>query len=1115
MIHWKVRLHCSSWTGLNSNFLSRDFRAFRETHAYKWILWLLIIAIVLVPIVYEIKTSAMQSWVLSSFARKMSYKVEPGTSPNIIFPKHGPYDIRAGYALIPEFEQHLRAAGYQTIAQARFSPALERAATWGVLPPYSEPTSTKLTIQGMNKQPLFQAPVEGYYFENFEEIPDLAVKSLLTIENRELEEPFDSRTNPVVDWNRLAKAALLYAGNKLGLPLPVEGGSTLATQIEKYRHSYEGRTNSILAKLRQITDASLKVYQNGPDTREVRRQIILDYLNSIPLAAAPGYGEIHGVGNGLKAWFDLDLQDVRKALSLPDSSPEKVRAFKYTLSLLCSVKAPSYYLVQNHEALETRANFYTQLLANLQAIPQDFAARVVGAPITFSTRRPERHLPSYAERKAVNAIRTKLSSLLGVPGLYELDRLHLDVESTINPELQHKVVSLFEKLHDPEFVDSAGLRGKHLLAAGDPSKVIYGMMLFEKTAAGNELRVITDTLNAPFDINTGMKMQLGSTAKLRTLCNYLNIVAALHVEYSQMDAQALQKELNAARDPITRWAAETMEKNPGLDLDAFIQLALDRKYSGNPGEAFFTGGGIHTFQNFEKNENGSMFTVREATARSVNLAYVRLMRDLVRYYQARLPYNTDLILSDMDNPTRRRLVQEIADGESRYFLYESYKGFQKHSPEEVVKILLGKKAESDRYLAILFYAWHRGGTSEELEKWLQKYLGSIKPEQVSKLEKAYGNPRLNLSDYGYLLGVHPLKVWCAGELARDSSLDWEDLWERSSEARQISNSWLFKTRNRSAQDLRLRIRFEQDAFSRMTPQWQRLGFPFDRLVPSYATAIGSSGDRPEALAQLMGIILNDGIKKPAIRMAALRFASNTPYETIMSPVQLQGTRVMPAAVARAIRPVLAQVVQSGTAIRLAGAYKIGGKPLVVGGKTGSGDNRFDSFGRGGGVISSRPVDRTATFVFYIEDRFFGVLTAFVPGKEAGEYEFTSSLPVAILKILAPDIERQWPQPKNTSPGKGIMLAANPRLNTPQTATATTSTRPAQSSKTVALATAALPALGPVPAPVPAGVRQTIPAESAAAALLAAPFFEKTSPAKSHADQPAVFLSGVPALQPSR
>ncbi len=1020
MIDLKVRVHSGDRLGILGDLRLKEIRAVCGSYQ-RFLKWILIPMFIASPLIYEMRTSAFSSRILSSYARKMSYKVQPGPSHNIIFPKHGPFDLRTGYALIPDFERRLRATGYRVTEQARFSPELERAARWGILPPYAEPVSTKLTIHGMDGRPLFQAPVAADYFSSFEEIPQLTVKSLLMIENRELEEPADYRTNPVVDWDRLAKAAILYAGHKLGLPLPVQGGSTLATQMEKYRHSFDGRTDSLLAKLRQMTDASLKVYQNGPDTREERRQIILDYLNSIPLAAAPGYGDIHGIGNGLNAWFGLSLQDVQKAFALPDDNPQKAKAFKCVMAMLCSVKAPSYYLIQNRSALLARVNFYTRLLATAQVIPQDFAGDVESIPISFSTRPPRYSLPSYAELKAINEIRSKLASLLGVPGLYELDRLHLDVDSTIDPGLQHSVVNIFQKLHDPQFVDSAGLRGARLLEKGDISQVTYGMMLFEKTPQGNLLRVVTDNLNAPFDINTGMKMQLGSTAKLRTLVNYLIIVTSLHDQLLAMDAQALKQQAAIARDPITKWAVETMSQGVKPDLDAFLQLALDRKYSANPGEAFFTGGGLHTFHNFEKEDNGRILTVREATKHSVNLVYIRLMRDLVRYYEARLPYNTDEVLADINNPIRRRLLQGMADTESKTLLYQAYKTFNKRTPEEVVAELLGKMAQSDRHQATLFYAWHHGADENALAQWLKKYLGTVTPEQIERLAKAYGNPQLNLSDYGYLLGIHPLRLWCGGELARTPDLTWAQIWERSGEARQITATWLFKTRNRSAQDLRLRIRFEQDAFSRMTPQWKRFGFPFDRLVPSLATAIGSSGDRPEALAQLMGILLNDGVRKPTIRMSRLRFASTTPYETTMEPISSEGTRVAPKAVARAILPVLAQVVEGGTAVRLAGAFKIGGKPLVVGGKTGSGDNRFDAVGRWGEVISSRPVDRTAVFVFYIGDRYFGVITVFVPGEEAGDYGFTSSLPVAILKLLAPGIESLWIHTPAGSPA--IMMAS--------------------------------------------------------------------------------------------
>src|SRR5258705_7826170 len=122
----------------------------------------------------------------------------------------------------------------------------------------------------------------------------------------------------------------------------------------------------------------------------------------------------------------------------------------------------------------------------------------------------------------------------------------------------------------------------------------------------------------------------------------------------------------------------------------------------------------------------------------------------------------------------------------------------------------------------------------------------------------YGGSNLGLEDYAYLLGKQPLELWTMGALERDPDMTQDQLMRESTDTRRIASEWLFRTHNRRAQDLRLRARFERDAFARMTPYWRRLGFPFQRLVPSYATAIGSSADRPAALADLMGTILNDG-----------------------------------------------------------------------------------------------------------------------------------------------------------------------------------------------------------------------------------------------------------------
>ena len=89
-------------------------------------------------------------------------------------------------------------------------------------------------------------------------------------------------------------------------------------------------------------------------------------------------------------------------------------------------------------------------------------------------------------------------------------------------------------------------------------------------------------------------------------------------------------------------------------------------------------------------------------------------------------------------------------------------------------------------------------------------------------------------------------------------------------------------------------------------------------------------------------------------------------------------------------------------------------PLIVGGKTGTGDELVDSAGLK--AVRTSEVSRSGAFVFFIGDRFFGTVTAHVPGVHAREYAFTSALPVQVLKALAPALEpllRQAPLAKDT------------------------------------------------------------------------------------------------------
>ena len=63
-----------------------------------------------------------------------------------------------------------------------------------------------------------------------------------------------------------------------------------------------------------------------------------------------------------------------------------------------------------------------------------------------------------------------------------------------------------------------------------------------------------------------------------------------------------------------------------------LEASLDRRYSANPGEAFSTGGGLHTFHNFDKEDDARIMSLREGFRQSVNLVFIRLMRDIVEHY---------------------------------------------------------------------------------------------------------------------------------------------------------------------------------------------------------------------------------------------------------------------------------------------------------------------------------------------------------------------------------------------------------------------------------------------------------------------------------------------------
>ncbi|SDL69241.1 Membrane carboxypeptidase (penicillin-binding protein) [Franzmannia pantelleriensis] len=953
-------------------------------------------------LVAEARTSHFQAQELSRYAGTLTYTLSPGPSERIVFPQYGPFDIRLGYTRLPQFEARLRARDFVVERQARFSPALLDYTQRGFFPPYAEKTRAGLTLQECRGETLYTFRHPQRHYPHFDAVPPLVLQVLLFIENRELLDARSPYANPAVDWPRFAKAAMSQVGRALDISGQSSGGSTLATQVEKYRHSPQGMTGSAREKLRQMISASVRGYRQGPQTLAARQDVALDYLNSVPLSAAPGYGEVHGIGDGLWVWFDTDFDALNRLLVPSFNGPANLQqqglALRQVVALMIAQRRPSWYLTTGRQSLERLTDSYLRILAEADVIDPLLRDAALAQQLSFRdfARDPVR---LQVERdKGLQVARGQLGGLLG-SSFYDLDRLDLSARTTLHGGLQRQVTDYLYRLADPEFADEIGLIGERLLSPEKTAEVNYSFTLFERGEDGYRVRIQTDNTGQPFDINEGSKLELGSTAKLRVLATYLEVIAELHQRHAGKPIDALRAIEVDRQDALSRWVIDQLTTHPELALRELLDAAMQRRYSASPHEAFFTGGGRHTFSNFRREDNGRNPTLSESMQESLNLPFVRLLRDLVRYSIHQNERRSQLLEDDQD-PRRQDYLQRFADREGRVFLQRFWRKYRdKESDERLALFLDGLRTTAPRLSAVHRYLFPEADEASFGAFIRERLPNEVLSEQrIASLYRNYAPGSYDLSDQGYIARVHPLELWLLGYLLDHPEATFGEAAHASRSERQEVYGWLFKTRHRNARDVRIRTMLEVEAFLDIHQRWARLGYPFEHLVPSLATAVGSSGDRPAALAELMGIILNDGVRLPTLRIDDLHFAADTPYETRFVPAGTRGQRVMEAEVAAVLRETLSEVVEGGTARRLQGSFSLDEEtPLVMGGKTGTGNNRFETVGRGGQVLSSQARNRTATFVFYLGDDHFGTLTAFVPGSTADNFRFTSALPVQVLK----------------------------------------------------------------------------------------------------------------------
>lgn len=971
---------------------------------------------------HELATSTLQARYLSEFAHEATFWVETGPSATVRFPTDGPHDERLGYTKLPEIAERLNASGFRLSEQARLSPRSLELVDEGLNLPYWPANKSGLSVTDKRGSVVHESLYPTRAFDSFDEIPRLIVDALLHIENRSLLDPARPTFNPALEWKRFGRAVAEVGFAEVGADVDPDGASTLATQIEKYRHSPGGMTGSYDEKLRQMMSASLRAYRDGEQTMRAQQNVVLTYVNSVPLSAVPGFGEVLGIGDGLYAWYGASFEGVSELLAEASAqetdashprAAEQARAFRQVLSLFVAQRRPSYFLADDagRARLAEMTDFYLRDLARHGIISQGFRDLALDAEDGPFQDFVDNETEPFWARKHAHALRVDLLEETGAATLYALDRWDLSVETTVNQDVQHAVANTLQRLADPAFIAEQGLDDYRLLDKGDPAEVIYSFTLYERTPHANVLRVQADTYDQPFNINEGMKLNLGSTAKLRTTATYLMVVAELYDELSGMTAAELDALDVHWSDRLTHWVIAQLEDVPVEErsLGATLEAAMNRRYSASPTERFFTGGGIHRFSNFNYKYDHTSPTVRFALEKSINLVFVRMMREIVRYHMFRQEGVSQEVLTDRDDPRRKAYLERFADYEGTVFLGDFFRRYEElDARESLVRLFKSRRWSPKKFMTALravrpkmdIYTVH-ALLEEELDRKFSRDL-------VQEMYEAYGPERYDLNDQGYVSGVHPLELWLLHHKKDHPEASWAEVVEASRPVRQEVYEWLFATSRKHAQDQRIRVMMEQDAFEPIHREWKRLGYPFGELVPSYATSIGSSSDRPDALAELIGVILNDGLKLPEVRFTSLHFAKRTPYETRFERVPEPPQRVMPREVAETLRDALVGVVEDGTAGRLNDyPIEIDGELIEAGGKTGTGDNRHTVTNRHGRVVKSVARNRTATFVFFLGDRFFGTITAYVPGEQADEYHFTSGLAVSVLGMLGPALRPLW------------------------------------------------------------------------------------------------------------
>lgn len=963
---------------------------------------LIALALLMLILAEEIRYGIGFRYLTSKVEKVAQLESQPGHSQVWGIPiPDSPRWKRDGMTYYPQLFSVLKDEGFRVDKKTHLvlSPQAEKLLEMGIVPfnHYQGQAFSGIKILDRHRHSIYEFEHPNQ-FKNFEHISPFILKALLVWENDKLRhlvlppnnsnnaQESDIELNYLIEGPRIIKSLGEYLQYKVTGEGAFSGGSTLMTTLEKITNTPGGRTQGVTDKIRQMIGAGLHLYAN--DSSSGIKKALVDFLNTVPMAGGPRTyeGELYGFGASYYAWFGHSIDELNAQLNSKDRLVRS-QAFKNICTLIVSIRRPSQ-LLNDPQAVEQQANILLKRLNQKSLLNSALYVKAKALHPAWMPQAKDRRQLDYAmHRESFSArnqytqwVRRAVAKKSGDKearkiNLQTVDLMPVTIEMSTDAQLEQNIRKVLDDMYSDIAQKSPFVQNKQKgllnnLTKKELQQIEYAVTVLEIDESRRwKILANTDTqANVVYNPAKQGRFQWGSTAKLRVLVNYLMIIhdeaRLLQSDLQQLNSQRLQQ-YKKSSVTIKRLLAAYIDKHPQAEMNEILDWAMSRRISADPGEKFLTGESWHQFHNYKKSDDRKNPNLWQMTTESINLSYVRLMRDVVDYYIEQMGYDKKRILNDKHNLTRKKIIADAIKKEEQFY----------HQGMNFFIAMI--KAQFHETLSI---------TDKEIvnkAREVVKDLDNTNDRQMQEY-KRLASMFKRITSYE--------KSWLLAKVRGHESVNTISVDEEQERIVRQTSNW-FRT-NKYWLKNTLYTFLEQQAFANgVTPAWKKLGYPF-KVSPSYAVVLGSSGDTPMSLLELAGTLLNDGVhEKNITAIERIVLAPGSEFETPFK-IAYQQEKIIPETVAAVARKAMEGVLHKGTAI-FASRHPLMQYVQSSGAKTGTGDNRH----------YQTPVNRSAAVLSVLDGgegqaKYAICITMSVTQGNIERYKFTSKVPVRILARIA-------------------------------------------------------------------------------------------------------------------